>query len=82
MKYETAGDPITGLKWTRKATRKIALELKREGIMVSDKCVGRILEDLVVRVLPVSLRSGKIGDRVRTNRHWEGSRGCGGSQPL
>lgn len=46
MKYETAGDPITGLKWTRKATRKIALELKREGIIVSDKWVGRILKEL------------------------------------
>ena len=27
MKYETAGDPISGLKWTRKTTEKIADEL-------------------------------------------------------
>ncbi|MBT8339988.1 MAG: hypothetical protein KJP07_08240 [Desulfatitalea sp.] len=27
MKYETAGDPISGLKWTRKTTQKIAAEL-------------------------------------------------------
>jgi hypothetical protein len=46
MKYETAGDPMTGLKWTRKATRKIADELKSEGIMVSDKWVGRMLKEL------------------------------------
>jgi len=46
MKYETAGDPMTGLKWTRKATRKIADELQREGIMVSDKSVSRILKEL------------------------------------
>ena len=46
MKYETAGDPITGLKWTRKATRKIADELKREGILVSDKWVGSMLKEL------------------------------------
>jgi hypothetical protein len=46
MKYETAGDPMTGLKWTRKATRKIAGELKREGILVSDKWVGRMLKEL------------------------------------
>jgi hypothetical protein len=46
MKYETAGDPMTGLKWTRKATRKIALELKGQGIMVSDKWVGCILKEL------------------------------------
>lgn len=46
MKYETAGDPMTGLKWTRKATRKIAAELTREGIMVSDKWVACILKEL------------------------------------
>jgi hypothetical protein len=46
MKYETAGDPMTGLKWTRKATRKIADELKREGIIVSDKSVSNILKEL------------------------------------
>jgi len=46
MKYETAGDPMTGLKWTRKATRKIADELKREGMMVSDKWVGGMLKEL------------------------------------
>jgi len=28
MKYETAGDPITGLKWTRKTTEKVTSELK------------------------------------------------------
>lgn len=46
MEYETAGDPMTGLKWTRKATRKIAGELKREGIMVSGKWVGCLLKEL------------------------------------
>jgi len=34
MEYETAGDPITGLKWTRKTTEKIANELKSFGISV------------------------------------------------
>jgi hypothetical protein len=37
---------MTGLKWTRKATRKIADELKREGLMVSDKWVGCMLKEL------------------------------------
>ena len=46
MKYETAGDPMSGLKWTRKATRKIAKELHREGILVSDKTVSRLLKYL------------------------------------
>ena len=46
MKYETAGDPITGLKWTRKATRKIAVVLQKADIMVSDKTVARLLKEL------------------------------------
>ncbi|MBW1790540.1 MAG: ISAzo13 family transposase [Deltaproteobacteria bacterium] len=35
MKYETAGDPVTGCKWTRKSTEKIARELARARIYVS-----------------------------------------------
>ncbi|HAM51102.1 MAG TPA: ISAzo13 family transposase [Nitrospiraceae bacterium] len=46
MKYEMAGDPMTGMKWTRRATRKIAKELQREEIMISDKSVSRILKEL------------------------------------
>lgn len=54
MKYETAGDPKTGLKWTRKTTRKVARELQQEGIMVSAKSVARILK--------------KMGYSLRSNR--------------
>ena len=54
MKYETAGDPKTGLKWTRKATRKVAAALQQEGIMVSDKSVARLLK--------------KMGYSLRANR--------------
>ena len=31
MEYETAGDPMTGLKWTRKTTQKLTNELKALG---------------------------------------------------
>jgi hypothetical protein len=34
---DTAGDPITGRKWTRRTTRKIAKQLKRLGITVSPR---------------------------------------------
>ena len=27
MKHDTAGDPMTGVKWTRRTTDKIACEL-------------------------------------------------------
>jgi hypothetical protein len=40
MKHETAGDPVTGLKWTRRTTTKIATELSCLGIAVSDRTVA------------------------------------------
>lgn len=46
MEYETAGDPMTGLKWTRKTTEKIARELGKLEIDVSAKTVGRLLKAL------------------------------------
>jgi hypothetical protein len=46
MKYETAGDPISGLKWTRKTTRKIAAELNSIGIQVSSNTVARLLKNM------------------------------------
>jgi len=46
MKHETGGDPMTGLKWTRKTTRKIAKELKKIGIIVSAKTVARLLKTM------------------------------------
>jgi len=46
MKDETAGDPITGLKWSRKTTEKLADELRVGGIDVSARTVGRLLKKL------------------------------------
>jgi hypothetical protein len=43
LKHDKAGDPMHGLKWTRKTTRKIAAELRRLGIRISAKTVGRLL---------------------------------------
>ena len=61
MEYETAGDPITGLKWTRKTTEKIAEELKKDSlftkvdvagpgfinVFVEQNFYSKILEDMV-----------------------------------
>jgi len=44
MKHDTGGDPMTGLKWTRKTTRKVARELKKIGVHVSAKTVARLLK--------------------------------------
>ncbi len=46
MKYETAGDPISGLRWTRKTTTKIADELSALDIRVSRKTVAKLLKQM------------------------------------
>jgi len=46
MEYETAGDPMTGLKWTHKTTAKIAEELQGAGIEVSPCTVARLLKKM------------------------------------
>jgi len=46
MVPDTAGDPMSGLKWTRRTTSKIANELEAMGIHVSPNTVGRILKGL------------------------------------
>ncbi len=46
MEHHTAGDPITGLKWTRKTTLKISQELGKVNLDVSPKTVARLLKQL------------------------------------
>jgi hypothetical protein len=46
MEHDTAGDPISGLRWTRKTTKKISRELRLAGIEVSAKTVARMLKQL------------------------------------
>lgn len=43
MEHDTAGDPITGLKWSRKTTEKIAAVLQEIDIPVSANTVARLL---------------------------------------
>jgi hypothetical protein len=35
LEYDTAGDPITGMKWSRRITEKIAMALGDFGVTVS-----------------------------------------------
>ena len=60
LKHDKAGDPMHGLKWTRKTTRKIAAELRRLGIRISAKTVGRLLREMgfSLRVNHKTLESG------------------------
>ena len=71
MAHETAGDPITGLKWTRRTTAKIALELADGGIGVAPNTVGRILRGLgySLRVNSKKISSGSGADRNAQFEH-------------
>jgi Rhodopirellula transposase DDE domain len=40
----TAGDPVHGLRWTHKSTRKLAAALRTRGIRISANTVGRLLK--------------------------------------
>ena len=66
MEHDTAGDPITGLKWSRRTTQKIANELGRIGIQVSPSTVCRILKSM-----GFSLRSNRksISDATSPERN-------------
>jgi hypothetical protein len=46
MEHESAGDPISGLKWTQRTTAKIAAELHSLGIEVSPRTVARLLKKM------------------------------------
>ena len=46
MEHDTGGDPITGLKWSRRTTEKIAKALCKDGIQVGSKTVGRLLKEI------------------------------------
>jgi len=51
MQHETAGDPMSGLKWTRKTREKVCSQLRQIGIRISPNTVGRLL-----RLMGYSLR--------------------------
>ena len=46
MEHDTAGDPVSGLKWTRRTTAGVAAELHSLGIQVSARTVARLLKTL------------------------------------
>lgn len=65
MKYDTAGDPMTGLKWTKRTTCRIAEELTRAGIKVSPRTIARLLKEMgfSLRVNRKSIASASSRDR-------------------
>ena len=66
----TLGDPVSGLKWTRKSPRKLAKALRRKGLQASHETVRRLLETLgySLKVNRKRLGKRKGADRDRQMR--------------
>ena len=65
MKHDTAGDPMTGLKWTRRTTGKIAKELRSLGIQISRTTVGKLLKGMKYSLRVNHKKLGPAGHRDR-----------------
>ena len=65
MRHDTAGDPMSGLKWSRRTTTNISEQLTTLGIAVSKNTVGRLLKqmDVRLRVNRKQIASTKSPDR-------------------
>jgi len=46
LQEATAGDPISGLKWTHRSLRKLQRALRRRGLLLSTPTIGRLLRHL------------------------------------
>lgn len=69
MEHDTAGDPVSGIRWTRRTTEKIAAELATLGIDVCANTVAKLLKDLEYR-LRVNHKKLSGGSAVtRAERH-------------
>ena len=71
LRHETGGDPMRDLKWSRRATRKIARQLRRLKIWVSATTVRRLLRKLgfSLRVNHKRLESGNKNPPPRPVRN-------------
>jgi len=71
LKHETGGDPMKGLKWTRRTTRKIARELRGLQIRISAGTVCRLLKKMgfSLRVNQKRLESGNKNPPPRRVRN-------------
>jgi hypothetical protein len=75
LKDDVAGDPMSGLRWTRKTTEKVAAELGRLGIEVSANTVARLLDEMgfSLKTNRKNIESGfkpKPGHRERRNEQF------------
>jgi hypothetical protein len=71
MKHDIAGDPISGLRWTRKTRSKVARQLAQSGIDVGTTTVGKLLRGMhfSLRVNRKKLGSGNATPQQRRERN-------------
>ena len=71
LRDATAGDPISGIKWARKTSRKLSAELARSGYQVSPDTVRRLLRerDYVLRLNRKRLTREQDPERDRQMRY-------------
>ena len=59
LEHDTAGDPITGLKWTPKRPEKIAEVLQQIAIPVSANTVSRLADTKPMKTSSLKVRRAK-----------------------
>lgn len=71
LRDTTAGDPITGLKWTRKTLVKLSEELEHQGLAIGPDTVKRLLLEMgyVLRTNRKRLTKKQDPDRDRQMRY-------------
>ena len=65
----TAGDPISGLKWTHRSTRRLAKALRRRGLRLSANTIARLLRQRGFSVHAKRKRPAEVSDRDRQFRY-------------
>jgi len=71
MEYETAGDPMSGLLWTKKTREKISKELAKIDIKVGPTSVGKILKQLNYSLKCNSKKISNGGRKLTTDEKKE-----------
>jgi hypothetical protein len=71
LRDATAGDPIKGLKWTKKTSRNLSRELKHQGYQIGADTVRRLMKEqgYVLRANRKRLSKKQYPDRDRQMRH-------------
>lgn len=65
LRDDTAGDPISGLRWTHRSLRKLGKALQRQGMNLSPPTVARLLRDLHFSLRTCRKRKAGLDDPDR-----------------